>query len=316
MIFSANMKILITGANGLVGKNFLEEISQKNSNSKNTEITATSKDTKSLLTFIKKNQLKNIKVKKLDVLKPNDCNSAIKDFDAVLHLAANIDIQLSLRNPKKVIDVNYNGTLNVLEAMRQNKVNSIIFLSTQDIYGNNIDNREDESEKITASNPYSLSKLICEETIQMYSRLYKINYIILRPSRLYGQFQDKGIIPTLIERVMKCNVIEIGNNIKRDFLNAKDLVKAIEFLLYYKKNGIFNIGTGTSTSIKEVINIIAESLNKKVKITINEKLIRDPAVERWGELANIDKIKKLGWKPKQELKTWIYDNTKSFSKNS
>ena len=305
------MKILITGANGLVGKNFLEEM-----NSKNVEITATSKDNESLAAFIKKNQLKNIKIKKLDVLKPNDCNFVIKGFDAVLHLAANIDIQLSLRNPKKVIDVNYNGTLNVLEAIRHNNVGRMIFLSTQDIYGNNVNSGEDELEKITASNPYTLSKLICEETIQMYSRLYKINYIILRPSHLYGQFQDKGLIPILIERVMKRKVIEIGNNIKRDFLNVKDLVKAIEFLLHYKKNGVFNIGTGTSTSIKEVINIIAESLNKKVKITINEKLIRDPAIERWDELANIDKIKKLGWTHKQELKTWIYDNIKSFSKNS
>lgn len=305
------MKILITGANGVVGKNFLEEM-----NSKNVEITATSKDNESLAAFIKKNQLKNIKVKKLDVLKPNDCNSVIKDFDAVLHLAANIDIQLSLKKPKKVIDVNYNGTLNVLESIRQNNVSRMIFLSTQDIYGTNVNSREDELEKITASNPYSLSKLICEETIQMYSRLYRINYIILRPSHLYGKFQDKGLIPILIERVMKRKVIEIGNNIKRDFLNVKDLVKAIEFLLYHKKNGIFNIGTGTSTSIKEVINIISESLNKKVKIAINEKLIRDPAIERWEELANIDKLKKLGWKPTQELKTWTYENIKSFSRNS
>ena len=300
---SAKMKILITGANGLVGKNFLEEM-----NSKNVEIMATSKDNESLAAFIKKNQLKNIKVKKLDVLKPNDCNSVIKDFDVVLHLAANIDVQLSLRNPKKVIDVNYNGTLNVLESIRQNNVSKMIFLSTQDIYGNNINSREDELEKITASNPYSLSKLICEETIQMYSRLYKINYIILRPSRLYGQFQDKGIIPTLIERVMKCKVIEIGNNVKRDFLNVNDLVKAIELLLHYKKNNVFNIGTGESTSIKELINIIAESMNKKIKIITNKKLIRNPSIERWNELANIEKITKLGWKPKQDLRTWVHEH--------
>ncbi len=300
---SAKMKILITGANGLVGKNFLEEM-----NSKNVEIMATSKDNESLAAFIKKNQLKNIKVKKLDVLRPNDCNSVIKDFDVVLHLAANIDVQLSLRNPKKVIDVNYNGTLNVLESIRQNNVSKMIFLSTQDIYGNNINSREDELEKIAASNPYSLSKLICEETIQMYSRLYKINYIILRPSRLYGQFQDKGIIPTLIERVMKCKVIEIGNNVKRDFLNVNDLVKAIELLLHYKKNNVFNIGTGESTSIKELINIIAESMNKKIKIITNKKLIRNPSIERWNELANIEKITKLGWKPKQDLRTWVHEN--------
>lgn len=304
------MKILITGANGLVGKNFLEGV-----NSRYIKIIATSNDEQKLAAFIKKNQIRNVIVKKLDVLKPKDCISVIKDVDIVLHLAAIIYIQQSLNNPKKIIDVNYNGTLNVLEAMRQNNVEKIIFPSTQDIYGNNINSKEDDIEKIAPTNMYSLSKLLCEDTIKMYSNIYNMYYIILRASHLYGKHQYKGLLPLLIVRTLKHDVVEIGNNIRRDFLNAKDFVQAIMMYVKWKNNNnnVFNVGTGTSTSIKEVINIIAESLNKKVKIAINKKLIRNPSIERWNELANIDKIKKVGWKPEYNMREWIEENVHSFS---
>lgn len=297
------MKILITGANGLVGKNLIEDIA-----STSNKVIATAPDTKKLKTFLNNNNLSNVEVEQLNVLDPQICDSIIKDVDIVVHLAAILYVPLSLEKPKKFIEVNYIGTLNVLEAMRKNKVNKIIFPSTQDIYGNNINSKEDNIKNISPLSIYSLSKLMCEDTIKIYSKIYGINYIIFRASHLYGKYQDKGLLPLLLNRVKKNDVVEIGDDVKRDFLNAKDFVDAIIMTMNHKKDDVFNIGSGTSTSIKEVINIIAQSLNKKVKIVTNEALFREPAIERWNELANASKLKKLGWKPQHNLKAWIKDN--------
>ena len=148
------MKILITGASGFVGKNILEEI-----NSRENKLIATAPDRKILEAFIEQNNLKNIAIEELDITKPKECDSIIKNVDIVIHLAALINIGISLDDPRKTSKINYNGTLNILEAMRRNNIKKIIFSSTQDIYGNNINGKEDEVEKIDPMNMYSLSKL-------------------------------------------------------------------------------------------------------------------------------------------------------------
>lgn len=297
------MRILITGANGLVGKNLIEDMhSSKN------KIIATASDTKKLAEFLDRNNLKGIEVKELDVLNYKKCDFLIKEIDAVVHLAAITDVPFSLKHPKKFIDVNYNGTVNVLESMRKNKVKKIIFPSTQAVYGNNINSKETDVKNISPLDFYSLSKLMCEETIKVYSNNYAINYVIFRASHLYGKHQNKGILRLLLNRMINSDVVEIGNNVKRDFLNVKDFIGAIIMAVNYEKNGLFNIGSGVSTSIKEAIEMIEESLNKNVKITVNKSLIRDSRIERWNEMANISKLKKFGWKSKYDLGTWVGQN--------
>ncbi|MBI2658927.1 NAD(P)-dependent oxidoreductase [Candidatus Woesearchaeota archaeon] len=297
------MRILITGANGLVGKNLIEDMHF----SKN-KIIATASDTKKLAKFLNKNNLKDIEVRQLDVLEPRKCGILIKKIDVVVHLAAITDVPFSLEHPKKTIDVNYNGTVNVLESMRKNKVKRIVFPSTQAVYGNNINIKETDVKNKSPVDFYSLSKLMCEDTIRAYSSNCEINYVIFRASYLYGKHQNKGLLPLLLSRAMKSDVVNIGNNVKRDFLNVKDFTGAITMAMSFKKNNIFNIGTGASTSIKEIIGMIAENLHKKFTIVKNRSLVRDRKIERWDELANIQKLKKFGWKPKYDLRTWIKHN--------
>ena len=281
------MKILITGANGFVGRNLIEAL-----DSNQNEVIATD-------------------INQLNILDFEKCKSVIKNIDVVVHLAAITDVPLSLEEPKKIMEVNCIGTLNVLEAMRKNKVKKIIFSSTQDVYGSNTNSKEDDAKRIAPLNNYSLSKLFCEETIKMYSRLYGINYVIFRASYLYGNYQKKGLLPLMCNRVVKNYKVEIGNNVSRDFLNVKDFVNAIIIGVSHNKNDLLNVGTGSSTSLKELCNMIAEILHKKIEIAVNKSLIREDKFERWNELANIEKIKKLGWKPKIKLKTWIRENLKN-----
>ncbi len=299
-----NYRILITGAEGLLGKNLIG-----NADFNKNEIIATGQGKEKILTFIK-GKYPDVEVQSLDVLDTDKCISTIKGVDIVVHLAAIIDIGRSLDEPKKFIDVNYIGTLNVLEAMRINKIKKIIFPSTQDVYGNNI-NIEEEADNLSPLNAYSLSKLLCEQTIKMYSDLYGINYAIFRASHLYGKYQKRGIVPLFSERVLENDKVEIGNNVKRDFFNVEDFVSAVILALGWRENYTFNLGTGSSTSLKELIGIIAGILDRKIEIITNKNLSRDEKFERWDEVADITKIKKLGWAPKHDLRGWLKENLQS-----
>jgi UDP-glucose 4-epimerase len=296
------MKILITGAGGFLGKNLIQKLSP------NHEIIATSKKIKELpiegTGFIKH----NIKLRKLDVTSPEDCFDVVKQVDVVIHLAAIIDVSYSIDHPKKVMDVNFEGSFNVLEAMRKNNIKKIVYLSTQDIYGNNINSDESDKNLIAPLNPYATSKFLSENLIKIYSSAYGIQYIILRPSHLYGDGQKKGIVPMLIEKISKGNTIEIGNDVKRDFLNVEDLTKAIELTIPILNNCIFNVGTGKSFSLKEIIQFIGSICGKKYKVKDNESLKRDNKLERWDEVANISKIKSMGYKPKWNIGSWLAKN--------
>jgi|TARA_Y100000310_G_C20698437_1_gene827416 UDP-glucose 4-epimerase len=296
------MRILITGAGGFLGKNLVPVL-----NNKNHDVIVTGNN-EGFLEYFKNKKVKNVTVKKLDVTNLKECISLIKEVDVVIHLAAIIDVSFSLKHPKEVMKVNFNGTFNVLEAMRINKIKKIIFLSSQDVYGNNTNSKEENLDKITPLNAYSLSKFLSENLIRSYSFSHNINYIIFRPSHLYGKDQEKGIIPMLQSKVSKNDIVEIGNNVKRDFLNVYDLINAIVLGLDYKGRDIFNVGTGASTSLKEVLTIISKAKNKDIKIVENKALMRDYKLERWDEIANIGKIKNMGFKTKWKIKEWIKEN--------
>ena len=276
------MKILITGSKGFVGRNLINRILDRY----------------------------ETKTYDFNVVNFDECSANISKVDVVIHLASKIDVSESFKNPRELIYNNYVGTLNILEAMRINGISKLIFLSSQGIYGNNINVDEDDTSKISVLEPYSLSKLLSENTIKLYSRVYGINYVIFRPSHLYGNDQSKGIVPLLLNRIMTNSDIEIGNNISRDLLNVDDLIDAITMALDMEGNWVFNLGTGAQTTLMELIEIISKILNKKLNVTINKNLVRNTQSERWSELANINKIKPFGWHPKRELKTWLNENIK------
>ena len=276
------MKILITGSKGFVGRNLINRILDRY----------------------------ETKTYDFNVVNFDECSANISKVDVVIHLASKIDVSESFKNPRELIYNNYVGTLNILEAMRINGISKLIFLSSQGIYGNNINVDEDDTSKISVLEPYSLSKLLSENTIKLYSRVYGINYVIFRPSHLYGSNQSKGIVPLLLNRIMTNSDIEIGNNISRDLLNVDDLIDAITMALDMEGNWVFNLGTGAQTTLMELIEIISKILNKKLNVTINKNLVRNTQSERWSELANINKIKPFGWHPKRELKTWLNENIK------
>jgi len=291
------MRILVTGASGMLGKNLLENL-----NYVDNEVTLFVRNKEKLSDFKRKDLFKKIIIVQGDIRDFNACKRNIRDVDVVIHLAARIGSSYSIKKPRDVCITNSCGTLNILEAMRVNDIERIIFPSSIAVYGNNINASEDEIDKISPLTPYDFSKFLSEQLCEMYSKCYGIKYLIFRFSHLYGKYQsEKHLISDLFNKVRKNNIVEIGNDVSRDFLNVKDAASLIIKFLNFSNSDIFNVGTGRETKISEVIQLFSKIMNKKIKVSSNPSLSRDTKLERWRERANIRKIEGMGWKPSINL---------------
>jgi len=240
-------------------------------------------------------------------IKSNKIEFILKNTDYVFHLAAQSRIEASLKNPNKTIEDNILGTLNILEYSRQNNIKILVFSSTSSIYGNNkIPNKE--SQKEDCLNPYSISKFSCEKLCKMYYEIYKLKTIILRYFNVYGprEPQESKYAP-IIGKFLYLNnkglplTINGDGNQRRDFTHVLDVVNANILSIekdikekYYGK--VFNVGSGTNISIKQIADIISN------------KIVYCPkkAGESKETMADNLKIKKaLGWKPTIKLNNYL-----------
>lgn len=293
------MKVLITGGAGFIGSHLAEYLCSKKDISK--IIILDNLEDGSLKNL--KNCINNIKIKfyKKDITNFKEINNNFKKVNIVIHLAALSDVVPSIEEPKLYMENNINGTINVLESMRKWKVNKIIYAASSSCYGIPKKYPTVETEEIDARYPYAVSKLIAEQIIQYWNKIYNINYVSLRLFNVYGirsrTNSAYGAALGVFIRQKLANkpftVIGTGNQ-KRDFIYVSDVCDA-----FYKSikstranNNIFNIGRGKARSVNEMIKILE---GPKIYIP-----------KRPGEpdmtLANISKaIKILKWEPKINL---------------
>ena len=269
-------KILITGSEGFVGKNLIRYL-------KNYSF-----------------QIIETKDKSFD-LKLNESWKQIEKCDYLIHLAGKSFVPKSWEEPARFIENNILLITNALEYCRVNKT-KLIFLSSY-LYGNCKKMPIKENAPIEATNPYALSKLLSEKLCNFYKNNFQVNNIILRVFNLYGPGQPKEYLLSKITNQVKYeNIIKVDDlSPKRDYVYIDDLCSAIVKAINYKgKEHIFNIGSGKSYSVKEVIdfiqNIYGTSFNIKEK-----KLIRNNEI--LNTIADINLAKKeLEWFPIYDLK--------------
>ena len=278
--------ILITGATGFIGKHLAKKIPNYN--------IAVDQNGKNIDLRIRKEVLK------------------IKRSDIVIHLAGKIP---SEKNYSKNIffEHNFLGTLNILEYCIKKKVKKIIFVSSY-VYGNPKKNPISEKHQIKPHNTYTKSKVLSEELCKIYAEKYKIEIIILRPFNIFGNLQkDNFFISNIIKSIKNNSHITIINkNNKRDYLFIDDLIDAIIKLIDYKcKFEIFNIGSGKSYSLENIVKLFEKKSKKKIKRKY--KISKENNIPKIQ--ADITKIKKeIKWNPKYTLvegiEKIIFKNTK------
>lgn len=223
----------------------------------------------------------------------------------VIHQAAQINVRESLADPKKDARINIYGSLNLFQIAGKSGVQKIIYASSGGaVYGDPQELPVKETHPIAPLSPYGASKYSAELYLRVFSALYGFRYIILRYSNVYGPRQDPkgeaGVISIFAHKMLKGErpVIFGDGKQTRDFVFVKDVARANYLALRYSKNGIFNIGSGKETSVREIFLALKKILKSDIEPEFG------PAVP--GEVRriylDISKARQeLGFKPEVNL---------------
>ena len=202
----------------------------------------------------------------------NHCNMSVTDdigkymvgAEAVFHLAANVSVIKSVENPLYDAEVNVKGTVNMLELARKLDIPRVIYSSSCAVYGDTETIPSPETVEPTPTAPYGNSKHVGELYCRLYSSLYGINTVSLRYFNVYGLRQAadspySGVIAVFIKNALERKPLVIYGDGKqsRDFVSVADVVRANMLAAESDHGGeVFNIGTGISTQINKLADII------------------------------------------------------------
>ena len=298
------MKVIVTGGAGFIGSHLTEKLV---------------KEGLKVIVFDnfssgKKEFLNNVKceIVKGDIINLKEVIDVCKGVDVVYHLAADPDVRKSVLNPLKNFEIDVVGTLNVLEACRMNDVEHIVFTSSSTVYGNAKKLPTPENASIIPVSNYGAAKATSENYVMSFSKLYGIHGIILRYANIIGPRLTHGVIYDFYKKLKKnpkeLEILGDGEQ-NKSYLHVDDCVEATISTVNAAKKpfDIFNIGSEEQVIVKEIANIIVSELG-----------LRDVSYKYTGGktgwkgdvpsmLLSIDKMKRIGWRPKRSTKEAVID---------
>ena len=280
------MHILVTGGAGFVGTNLIKQLLKEGHDIISIDNYSTGK---------KENHIDKVKYIEGDIYNLMDHIATLStpyyQPDIVFHMAAIARIQPSFENPQDYIKTNFNGTYNIVQFCTNREI-PLIYAGSSSHHSGKF------------KNPYTFSKDMGEEIIQLYQKHFGLKASIARFYNVYGPYQlTEGGYTTLIGRWMNniknnlpCEIYGDGNK-KRDFTHVEDIINGLISIMKQKSYGnIFEFGRGKNHSVNEVAKMF------KIVPTYKE----NKPGEAQETLADYSLAKrKLGWKPKKDLKTWI-----------
>jgi UDP-glucose 4-epimerase len=239
--------------------------------------------------------------------------------ELVFHYAAVVGVKRTLQNPKKVLDVNIQGTINVLEAANEAGVKKVIFASSSEVYGEPLELPEKEDGTLNPKFPYAVSKLCGEKYCEAFYKEFGLKTTSLRFFNVYGPRQDSSaygfVIPIFIKRVLfnKPPVIYGDGMQTRDFTFIDDNIEAALITAKKRKtNGeVINIGTGKTITILELANIIIKLCKKDLKPIFTKS--RNDIRHRCADITKMKRL--LDFEPRISLKEGLKKTIEWYKEN-
>lgn len=251
-----------------------------------------------------------------DITDSGAVEGAVRGCDTVFHLAALISIPYSYRCPRAVVAANLSGTLNLLEACRDEGVRRLLLTSTSEVYGSAQSVPISEAHPLQAQSPYAASKIGADKLAESYYCAYGLPVVIVRPFNTYGPRQSaRAVIPALIAQALTQDVVQIGANTRRDFTYVSDTVAG--FLAAAGARGVegqvFNLGAGDEVwihSLAETILALCQPFRPAgaaaPRLAIDAARLRPEKSEVQRLISDNRKARQaLGWQPKIDLETGL-----------
>ena len=246
--------------------------------------------------------------------------------DEIYHLAGQSSVALSWSKPTLTMDINVNGTINLLEAIKEFCPNTkVLIVGSSDEYGpvKKEDCPVNEEHPLNPVSPYGVSKMTQEKIAQIYAKAYGLNVVMVRPFNHIGAMQAKGFVVSdfaskvaAIEKGKIEPVLKVGNlHSYRDFTDVEDVVEAYIQILDKGISGeVYNVGSGKAIEIQEILNTLVSMSNAKIKVEVDDGLYRPVDVP----LVVCDNIKLkqvTGWELKKELKNTLLETLNYWRNN-
>lgn len=302
------MRILVTGASGLVGGHLVSELLNRGH-----EVFAgirreNSGFSKPVVSYV------------LDLLDNQQIVSMIKEInpDGIIHLAAQSRIQVAWQDPATTFLVNTIGTINLIEAVKRHApAAKIITVGSSEEYGATAKKGEPLTEKhpCCPQNPYASSKLVTGQIALQMAHSGHLNIIHVRPFNHFGPGQPEGFVVSdfasqiaRIEKLQYPPVIKVGDlSVKRDFMDVRDVVDAYVLLLEKDvPSGVYNICSGFPRTVKDILDVLLKKSNISIDVKTEPERFRPSEVPIF--IGSSDKIHQAtGWKPKRKFEESLHE---------
>jgi nucleoside-diphosphate-sugar epimerase len=265
---------LITGGAGFIGSNIVERLVEQNQKVRVIDNFITGRR-ENLAPFVDKIELVEGDIRNVDDLK-----KACKGVDYILHQAALRSVPKSVDEPVLTNEINIAGTLKLLMAAKEAGVKRVVYASSSSIYGDALSFPQKEQDLPRPISPYAVSKLSGEYYCRTFSATFGLETVSLRYFNVFGPRQNpeskySAVIPAFISKMLKDEppIVEWDGNQSRDFSYVGNVVDAnLKAAIIPDISGeVLNIACGETISIKGIVNLLSEILNKDLKPTFAPK---------------------------------------------
>lgn len=317
--FYRGKKVFVTGAGGFIGSHVVEELVMNGA-----EVTALVHYNASSyinnLRFVPQEILSKVDIKFGDVTDAFQMQTLTKDSNIVLHLAALIGIPYSYAAPAAYVAANINGTLNMLEAARNNSISKIVVTSTSETYGTAIYTPIDEKHPMQGQSPYSATKIGADKIAESYFLSFNLPVCVFRPFNTFGPRQSmRAVIPTIITQALNSREIKLGSlRPVRDMVFVKDTARGFLMAGMEDKSigEVISVGTGVGATVGEIAEMILNILGSDKKIVEDSQRVRPEKSEVFKLICDNRKAKELlNWSPQYTLEEGLREAISFIQKN-
>jgi dTDP-glucose 4,6-dehydratase len=297
--------VLVTGAGGFIASHLVEALLAQGARLR-AFVRYNSRGDPGMLNMLPPTTFKQLEVIAGDLRDLPAVQSAMQGVSVVFHLGALIAIPYSYSHPTEVVETNVLGTLNVLQAGREQKLERLVHTSTSEVYGTALHVPIDETHPLQGQSPYSASKIGADKLAESFYRSFDLPVVTVRPFNTYGPRQSaRAVIPTIITQALTQDVVRLGNlDARRDLTYVADTVAG--FLKAAETPDVegetFNLGVGREVRIGELADIILAQVGRPVRIVVDPQRLR-PEKSEVQRLLSDNRLarQRLGWEPSVSL---------------
>ena len=290
-------KVLVTGADGFIGSHLTEMMVRLGYEVK-AFVFYNSFNSWGWLDHCSEDVAGNFEVFAGDIRDPHGVRTAMRDCDAVLHLAALIAIPYSYHSPDTYVDTNVKGTLNVVQAARELELQRVIQTSTSEVYGTATYVPIDEKHPMQPQSPYSATKIGSDAIAMSFHNSFELPVTIARPFNTYGPRQSaRAVIPTIVTQIASGKrQIKLGDlTPTRDFNYVEDTCRGMIALAETDSaiGETVNIGSNSEISIGDTVDLIRELMSSDIEVTSDTQRLRPEKSEVFRLCCDNTRIREL-----------------------